>query len=278
MCEGRRQTGAKQTHMSMKNAQTVLAAYGYYRGAIDGKNGPMSLAAAAAVFRKGAKPKTAGWSNDRLVIGAAQILVGVRVIDGYWGHNTDGAYEAWVAARAGKEPPARPADKPATAAPGAAASWPIERDMVSVFGEPGDGNPLNTAGRVVFPFAFRLDWALDQSVRQFNCHKLVAPAFQAVFDEATKHYGEADYRALGLDRFAGCYNPRKKRGGSSWSMHAWGVAVDLYAGPNALRMKRPQALFSKPDYEPFWRIVESQGLVSLGRQSDFDWMHFQAAR
>ena len=263
--------------MSMKKAQTILAAYGYYRGAIDGKNGPMSLTAAAAVFRKGPKPNTAGWSNDRLVIAAAQILVGVRVIDGYWGHNTDGAYEAKVAALAGKKPPARPTDKP-TPTPAGANRWPLERGMVSVFGEPGDSNPRNTAGRVVFPFAFRLDWALDQSVRGFNCHELVAPAFQFVFNEAPKHYGEDVYRAMGLDRFAGCYNPRFKRGGSSWSIHAWAAAVDLYAGPNGLRTKKPKALFSKPDYEPFWRIVESQGLVSLGRQSDFDWMHFQAAR
>jgi hypothetical protein len=27
-----------------------------------------------------------------------------------------------------------------------------------------------------------------------------------------------------------------------------------------------------------WQIVEGQGLVSLGRTHDFDWMHFQAAR
>lgn len=267
----------KKIHMSMRNAQTVLAAYGYYRGAIDGKNGPMSLAAARAVFRKGVKPKTAGWSDDRLVVAAAQILVGVRVVDGYWGHNTEGAFEAWSAARTGKPAPARPAGTPTPSTPSNAA-WPLERDLESFYGAPGDGNAQNTAGKVVFPFAFRLDWALDQSVRSFNCHAKAAPAFQAVFDEATRHYGETQYRALGLDRFAGCYNPRRKRGGSSWSTHAWGIAVDLYAGPNALRTKRPDALFSKPDYEPFWRIVEAQGLVSLGRQSDFDWMHFQAAR
>ena len=31
-------------------------------------------------------------------------------------------------------------------------------------------------------------------------------------------------------------------------------------------------------YEPFWRIVEGEGLLSLGRTRNFDWMHFQAAR
>lgn len=32
----------------------------------------------------------------------------------------------------------------------------------------------------------------------------------------------------------GCYIVRNKRGGSSWSMHAWGLAIDLNAATNRL--------------------------------------------
>lgn len=43
-------------------------------------------------------------------------------------------------------------------------------------------------------------------------------------------------------------------------------------------MNHREASFARPEYEPFWAIVEEEGLVSLGRTRDFDWMHFQAAR
>jgi len=54
--------------------------------------------------------------------------------------------------------------------------------------------------------------------------------------------------------------------------------VDLDPGRNQLKWGRDRAVFARPEYEPFWQIVESEGLVSLGRAKNFDWMHFQAAR
>ena len=67
------------------------------------------------------------------------------------------------------------------------------------------------------------------------------------------------------------------RGGSSWSIHSWGAAVDLDPDNNQLKWSKPKATFSKAEYGDFWKIVEAEGWISLGRERNFDWMHFQAA-
>jgi hypothetical protein len=77
--------------------------------------------------------------------------------------------------------------------------------------------------------------------------------------------------------FGGCLNVRKMRGGSAWSIHSWGAAIDLDPDNNQLKWASPKATFSKKEYEPFWKIVEAEGWTSLGRRRNYDWMHFQAA-
>ena len=67
------------------------------------------------------------------------------------------------------------------------------------------------------------------------------------------------------------------RGGSSWSMHSWGVAVDLDPDRNRLRWNSSKAYLARDEYKPFWKIVESEGWTSLGRERNYDWMHFQSA-
>jgi len=67
------------------------------------------------------------------------------------------------------------------------------------------------------------------------------------------------------------------RGGSSWSMHSWGTAVDLDPDRNRLRWNSSKAFLARSEYKPFWEIVESEGWTSLGRERNFDWMHFQSA-
>lgn len=83
---------------------------------------------------------------------------------------------------------------------------------------------------------------------------------------------------LGLDIYGGCYNNWAHVGGSKKSMHAWGIAIDLDPDKNALKMDKKTARFARPEYDAFWRIVEDEGGYSLGREKDFDWMHFQFAR
>ena len=128
------------------------------------------------------------------------------------------------------------------------------------------------------PFQMRLAWDPSVRIGRFSCHEKVHDAFLKVFQDTLSHYGEARIEELRLDLFGGCLNVRKMRGGTQMSMHSWGIAIDLDPERNALRMTRQEATFARPEYAPFWKIVEGQGLVSLGRIRDFDWMHFQAAR
>ncbi len=93
-----------------------------------------------------------------------------------------------------------------------------------------------------------------------------------------QHYGEAEIARLRLDVYGGCYNPRKKRGGSTWSTHAWAVALDFDPANNRLRWGRDKASFARPDYDAWWNIWENEGWVSLGRVKNFDWMHVQAVK
>ena len=92
------------------------------------------------------------------------------------------------------------------------------------------------------------------------------------------HYGPDGVRELRLDRYGGCFNPRKKRGGTSWSTHAWAIALDFDPERNRLQWGRERAAFARPEYHRWWELWEEEGWVSLGRVANFDWMHVQAAR
>lgn len=184
-------------------------------------------------------------------------------VDGLWGARTSAALDRVHAARG--EPVLAPSRR----------RWPAQGAMTAFYGSPGW--PDCTAGRARLPFPFPLAWDDDQRITTFACHIKCADAFTAIFAQAAEHYGEAEFRRLRLDRFGGCYNYRPMRGGSAMSTHAWGAAVDLDPENNQLRWGRDKASFARPEYEPFWAIVEAQGAVSLGRVRNFDWMHFQFA-
>lgn len=184
-------------------------------------------------------------------------------IDGAWGGRTAAALARWQDARAASEPVRAPS------------RWPSQATMTAFYGSPGSA--ACTAGRARLPFAFPLAWDLDQRIMSFACHAKCADAFTAIFAQAAAHYGEAEFRRLRLDRFGGCYNYRPVRGGTAMSTHAWGAAVDLDPERNQLRWGRDKSALAGPEYDAFWRIVEAQGAVSLGRARNYDWMHFQFA-
>jgi hypothetical protein len=68
------------------------------------------------------------------------------------------------------------------------------------------------------------------------------------------------------------------RGGTKWSTHSWGIAIDYDPERNRLNWGRDKASFAKPEYGDWWKIWEKEGWVSLGRTRNFDWMHIQAAK
>lgn len=154
--------------------------------------------------------------------------------------------------------------------------WPTQAGVRSYFGEPG--SPQATAGMADLAYPMKIAWDKSQIIRRFRCHAKVEAPIERIFQKTLAQYGADGVTKLGLDIFGGCYNYRPMRGGNNWSMHAFGIAVDLDPENNQLKWTKAKARFAKADYEPFWKIVESEGAVSLGRARDYDWMHFQFAR
>jgi hypothetical protein len=141
------------------------------------------------------------------------------------------------------------------------------------------GKPNETgAGYLVtlaLPYPMRLAWDTDTTVSKLRCHKLVADKFDKVFKELLEVYGLPRIKELGIDLFGGCFNFRKMRGGSAWSKHSWGIAIDLDPARNTLKETRATARFARPEYQPMIDIFYKHGFISLGVERNFDWMHFE---
>ena len=77
------------------------------------------------------------------------------------------------------------------------------------------------------PYPMRIAWDVEKSVKRISCHKDIAEPLKAVFNDLLSVYGYARLKELGIDLYGGCFNFRKMRGGNSYSVHAWGLAIDL---------------------------------------------------
>ena len=131
--------------------------------------------------------------------------------------------------------------------------------------------------KIQLPYEMYLAWDTKAKIRKISCNKKCAKSLYQIFEKTLKTYGLEEIARLRLDSFGGCLNVRKMRGGSSWSIHSWGAAVDIDPDRNLLKWSSNKASLAKQEYESFWAIVENEGWVSLGREKNYDWMHFQAA-
>lgn len=141
------------------------------------------------------------------------------------------------------------------------------------------GTPNETGSgylvKIQLPYPMKLAWDTDTVVNSMMCHKLVANNFLDVFNEIHRTYGYDKIKELGIDLFGGCFNYRKMRGGNSWSTHSWGIAIDLDPARNLLKETSKTARFARPEYKAMIDIFYKHGFESLGREKNYDWMHFQ---
>lgn len=153
-------------------------------------------------------------------------------------------------------------------------SWPKQdyNSMVKFYGPVGSNQTT-----LVLPYTMVLDWETSKTVTKMTCHEKVHDSLERIFKKTLDHYGLEKIKQLKLHEFGGCLNVRKMRGGSAWSIHSWGAAVDIDADRNQLKWGRDKAVLAKPEYNEFWKIVASEGWTSLGQARNYDWMHFQAA-
>jgi hypothetical protein len=138
------------------------------------------------------------------------------------------------------------------------------------YGVPNEAGTYLTT--IILPYPFLYD---GKPVSKMRCHKLVADKFLAVFNDILAHYGLEEINKLGINKYGGCFNYRKMRGGSQLSRHSWGVAIDLDPQRNLLKETSATARFARPEYKPMIDIFYKHGFVSLGREKNYDWMHFE---
>jgi hypothetical protein len=270
--------------MNNEDIQRLLAAANYYNGGIDGDLGEKSLLAISTLLKRHAgmiETNADRWSAKRRAIGAAQLILHFAgyepgSIDGYAGVNTLEAFRAWNYYQVHRKH--EEIDRtPKPNVPAVQSTFPSQAGCNAFYGVPGSSTLISQLAMYDLPLPMRIDYNLSQKSTRVQLHKKCGDSAMSAMREIVKHYGEKEWRRLGLDRNAGTYNHRKMRGGSSWSMHAYGCAWDFYAGPNGLRVPAPKALFSGADYVAFFNIWEAHGWTSLGRAINRDWMHVQAA-
>lgn len=267
--------------MYIQDAQRLLGAAGYYEGAIDGILGPKTNAAVSKLILNHYPQdhQIHVWTKERRAIAAGQLVLkyaGYEVggIDGWVGNMTIGALLEWnhketYSRRLNLSPLGLPVNRIET-------RFPKQQNVVAFYGQPGIEieHQLEYADA---PYKLRIDYDLSKTRNRLRLHSKCIESAILAMEDIAKEYSATERVAYGIDRFAGDYFHRKMRGGTSWSMHAYGCAIDWYAAPNGLTTRCPQALFCKPEYKTFFDIWESHGWVSLGRAIGRDWMHVQAA-
>jgi len=129
-------------------------------------------------------------------------------------------------------------------------------EIVSQFGQPGDRSNIVSVPMKAGPGGRTVP---------VQVHKKIAGRLKNAFEEINAA-GLSDE----IKTFDGSYNARKKRGGSTWSVHSWGLAVDLNAGQYPMGTS---AASTSPRYKQIAQIFARNGFYQLGN----DPMHFQFA-
>jgi hypothetical protein len=151
--------------------------------------------------------------------------------------------------------------------------WPRQAGVRDFFGDVGQHQRT-----IEIPYEMTLSWAPGTRVKRMSVHEKVADAVTKALQDVSNTYSLKEREKLGLNVFGGSLNVRKMRGGSNYSMHSWGIAIDFDPARNGLVTHQPEARLSHEDAKPFRDAFRKVGALSLGEAIGRDWMHFQFAR
>jgi len=104
-------------------------------------------------------------------------------------------------------------------------------------------------------------------VKVIRCHEKVSGSLRAVIEAVAG----SEWRWV-LAEFAGVYNHRPMRGGTHWSLHAYGAAIDLLPGSNGLMTHWPVRATMPFEVMEFFA---GEGWLAAGAFWSRDAMHFQ---
>lgn len=258
-----------------------------YTAPIDGKYG-IDTQNAMVKWIRSYNVNPDGWNAKRIRLAAEQLLykeakIDVGIVDGKYGPMLEHAREVWQAKQviSGRDTLEELAPvlketgviKTTTVKVTPVRKWPTQKEVPSFFGKVGS-NQVDA----VMPYPLRIAWETKTKVNKFSVHKLVKEPVERVFNRTLDYYGYEKIKELGLDLWGGALNVRKKRGGSTYSMHAWGIAVDIDPDHNGFKTSWKNARMSGAEYKPFVKFWYEEGAINLGIEANMDPMHFQFAR
>lgn len=149
-----------------------------------------------------------------------------------------------------------------------------QAQLKAKYGNPCDVKNLVT---VTLPFPLKLSWA-NQYTNKIQVHKSIATNIVKVFQEILDAYGLDKIKELGINIYGGAYNCRQMRTSKAWSVHSFGLAIDLDPQRNGLNVPFLKSQFSKLEYKKMHEIFYKYGFVNLGIEANMDSMHFQVAQ
>ena len=152
--------------------------------------------------------------------------------------------------------------------------FPRQRDVTDFYGPHGQkGGHTPPMKMIVLPFTVYFE---GTPLPQIRAHEKVADSLLCVFQRLYEIYPTSEAQAeAGVNVFDGVYNPRPIRGGSSWSKHAWAIAIDLDAGRNSNMSNWPyRAHMPLEVFECFAK----EGWLNAGAYWCRDAMHAEACQ
>lgn len=173
-------------------------------------------------------------------------------VDGFWGPKSQAACRAYLRAL-------MPSPNP----------WP-KSDQASLrafYGQPGDESQL-----VYITFPYPMYYG-GKPVTRTRCHRKVADSLLRILTRIGKSYGNNRGVMEEAEDYGGIFNFRLKRGGSSYSVHAFGAAIDLDADDNTFKDSWPMQ--SDTPLEIMEEFAK-EGWTSAGAFWGYDAMHQEA--